>query len=367
MTLRSRFFAALFGAAVSTTNLVALAPAQGATPTPMTTVTSVTQVRYGTVNVDGLNIAYREAGDPKSPKLVLLHGWPSSSHQYRDLIVALAPRFHVIAPDYQGFGNSDRPDPATYHYSFEGISVTIEKFLAAKGFDHYGLFMQDYGGPVGFRIVGRNPRALDWMIIQNTNAYESGFTPAWDAFRKALWVNRSAESEAPLAAFNTHDGIKGVYLAGAAHPELISQDAWESDDGFMRKPNGLRLNLDLFYDYRTNVELYPQWQKFLRDRQPKTLIFWGEHDPFFTPEGGEVLPEGSAQGGNAPPERRPFRDRRQSALHRRPHRQLLRQEREAEEIADQGKQPCCTKVTVAQHPMAADRGPSANSPAGWGC
>lgn len=124
----------------------------------------------------------------------------------------------MIAPDYQGFGNSDRPDPATYHYSFGAISVTMEKFLAAKGFEHYGLFMQDYGGPVGFRIIGRNPQALDWLIIQNTNAYESGFTPAWDAFRKALWVNRSAETEAPLGASNTHDGIKGVYPARRRSP-----------------------------------------------------------------------------------------------------------------------------------------------------
>lgn len=253
MTIRFRLLAALFAAGVSSaSSLAIIAPAHGATPiAATTTAVAANQVRYGTIDVDGLNIAYREAGDPRNPKLVLLHGWPSSSHQYRDLIVALAPRFHVIAPDYQGFGNSDRPDPATYHYSFEAISVTMEKFLAAKGFDHYGLFMQDYGGPVGFRIIGRNPQALDWLIIQNTNAYETGFTPAWDAFRKALWVNRSAETEAPLAAFNTHDGIKGVYLAGAAHHELISQDAWESDDGFMRKPNGLRLNLDLFYDYRT--------------------------------------------------------------------------------------------------------------------
>jgi pimeloyl-ACP methyl ester carboxylesterase len=258
MTIKSRLLAALFSAAISTTNLVAIAPALGVTPLPATTTAvAAVQVKYGTINVDSLNIAYREAGDPKSPKLVLLHGWPSSSHQYRDLIVALAPRFHVIAPDYQGFGNSDRPDPATYHYSFEAISVTMEKFLAAKGFDHYGIFMQDYGGPVGFRIVGRNPQALDWVIIQNTNAYENGFTPAWDAFRKALWINRSTETEAPLAAFNTHDGIKGVYQAGSTHPELISPDSWESDDGFMRKPNGLRLNLELFYDYRTNVELYP--------------------------------------------------------------------------------------------------------------
>jgi pimeloyl-ACP methyl ester carboxylesterase len=258
-------------------------------PQPENTPAATTPVTYGTVAIEGLNIAYREAGDPGSPKLVLLHGWPSSSHQFRDLIVALAPRFHVIAPDYQGFGNSDRPDPATYHYSFDAISVTIEKFLAAKGFDRYGVFMQDYGGPVGLRIIGRNPRALDWLIIQNANAYAVGFTPAWDAFRNALWINRSAETEAALAAFNSHDGIKGVYLAGAAHPELISPDAWESDDGFMRKPNGVRLNLDLFYDYRTNVPLYPEWQKLLRDLQPETLIFWGQHDPFFSPEGGEAF------------------------------------------------------------------------------
>lgn len=281
----------LAGVAVAAlTVAVSLAPAAAQTaPQPVvTTPVAATQVRHGSINVDGLNIAYREAGDPASPKLVLLHGWPSSSHQYRNLIAALAPRFHVIAPDYQGFGNSDRPDPATYHYSFDAISRTMETFLAAKGFDHYGLFVQDYGGPVGMRIVTRHPQALDWLIVQNANSYESGLSPAWDAFRKALWVNRSAETEKPLAAFNSHDGIKGVYLAGSAHPELVSPDAWESDDGFMRKQHGLRLNLDLFYDYKTNPPLYPVWQAFLREHQPKTLIFWGEHDPFFTPEGGEA-------------------------------------------------------------------------------
>jgi pimeloyl-ACP methyl ester carboxylesterase len=203
--------------------------------------------------------------------------------------VALAPRFHVIAPDYQGFGNSDRPDPATYQYSFDAISVTMDKFLAAKGFGHYGIFMQDYGGPVGFRIIGRNPQALDWVIIQNTNAYETGFSPAWDGFRKALWVNRNAESEAPLAAFNTPDVIKNtVYLGGAVHPELIAPEAYEADAANVAGPRNLRIQLDLFYDYRTNPQNYPAWQKFLRDHQPKTLIFWGQHDPFFTPAGGEA-------------------------------------------------------------------------------
>ena len=289
MSFKSRSLAAAMTGALFIAAAAATATATAAAPSASVITTSVapTQVRYGSVQVDGLNIAYREAGDPRSPKLVLLHGWPSSSHQYRDLIVALAPRFHVIAPDYQGFGNSDRPDPATYHYSFEAISVTMEKFLAAKGFDHYGVFMQDYGGPVGFRIIGRNPKALDWLIIQNTNAYENGFTTAWDGFRKALWVDRTPQSEAPLAAFNTPEGIKGVYLTGAGHPELIAPESYESDAAFVARPQNLRIQLDLFYDYRNNVALYPEWQRFLRDHQPRTLIFWGEHDPFFTPEGGE--------------------------------------------------------------------------------
>ena len=285
MTVKNYILATAFNSAIAAANLFVSISAFAEPPHNVTIAPA--QVRYGTINIDGLNIAYREAGDSKSPKLVLLHGWPSSSHQYRDLIVALAPRFHVIAPDYQGFGNSDRPDPAAYHYSFEAISLTVEKFLAAKGFDHYGVFMQDYGGPVGFRIIGRNPNSLDWVIIQNSNAYENGFTSAWDGFRKALWINRTAESEAPLAAFNTPEGIKGVYLSGAGHPELIAPESYESDAALVAGPQNLRIQLDLFYDYRTNVALYPEWQKFLRDHQPKTLIFWGEHDPFFTPEGGE--------------------------------------------------------------------------------
>jgi pimeloyl-ACP methyl ester carboxylesterase len=245
------------------------------------------EVRYGTLTVDGLNIAYREAGEEGNPKLVLLHGFPASSHQYRDLVPALADRFHVLAPDYPGFGNSDRPDPAVWPYTFDRISEVIERFLALKGFGRYGLFVQDYGGPVGFRIVGRRPEALEWLIIQNTNAYEVGFTPAWDGFRNALWKHRSLETERPLAAFLQRDAIKGIYLHGARRPELISPDNWESDYGFLQRPHGERINLDLFYDYRTNVPLYAEWQAFLRKHQPRTIIFWGQSDIFFTPEGGE--------------------------------------------------------------------------------
>ena len=245
-------------------------------------------VKYGSLEVKGLNIAYREAGDETSPKLVLLHGFPSSSHQYRDLVRELADGFHVIAPDYPGFGLSDVPDPATYEYTFDAIADVIEEFLKLKGFERYGLYVQDYGGPVGFRIAGRNPRALEWLIVQNSNAYEVGFTEAWDGIRNALWKDRSRETEKPLEAFMTLDTIRAIYLHGASRPELISPDNWLSDFGFIQRPNVVRLNLDLFYDYRKNVDLYPEWQAFLRETKPKTIIFWGQKDIFFTPEGGEA-------------------------------------------------------------------------------
>ncbi len=295
MSLKARLLTVAVSASVLAVNLVAAFPALAQTApkaaqATLTTPVSPDQVRFGTIKVDGLTIAYREAGDPSLPKLVLLHGWPSSSHQYRDLIPALSKRFHVIAPDYQGFGGSDRPDPATYHYSFDAISVTMEKVLAAKGFDHYGLFVQDYGGPVGFRIVGRNPKALDWLIVQNSNAYEEGFSAAWDGFRKALWIDRNDKTEAPLAGFNTPDAIKNVvYLGGAGHPELIAPESYQYDAANVAGPTNLRIQLDLFYDYRHNPELYPTWQKFLRDNQPKTVIFWGQQDVFFKPEGGEAF------------------------------------------------------------------------------
>jgi pimeloyl-ACP methyl ester carboxylesterase len=245
-------------------------------------------VRFGTIPVDGLNIAYREAGDPESPKLVLLHGFPASSHQYRDLVRALADRFHVIAPDYPGFGLSDAPDPAAWPYTFDRVAGVIERFLALKGFERYGLFVQDYGGPVGFRIVAANPEALEWLIIQNSNAYEVGFTAAWDGLRNALWKERTPETEQPLLGFLTRETIRTIYLHGATRPELVSPDAWESDIAFMQRPNAVRLNLDLFYDYRTNVPLYPAWQAFLRERRPETIIFWGQDDIFFTKEGGDA-------------------------------------------------------------------------------
>lgn len=245
-------------------------------------------LRMGTIEVEGLNIFFREGGEPGSPQLVLLHGFPASSHQYRNLIPTLADKFHVIAMDYPGFGYSDMPDPMMYSYTFDKTAGVVESFLAKKGFTRFGLFMQDYGGPVGLRILQRHPDWVEWLIIQNTNAYEVGFTPAWDGFRNALWKNRTPETEKPLMAFLEPDAIKSIYLHGHKRPELISPDNWNMDAYLMQRPTARQVQMEFFYDYRTNVALYPQWQKFLRSRQPKTLIFWGQNDIFFTPEGGEA-------------------------------------------------------------------------------
>jgi pimeloyl-ACP methyl ester carboxylesterase len=249
---------------------------------------TATTVLNKTVIVDGLKIFYREAGDHASPKLVLLHGFPASSHQYRNLIPALAERFHVIAPDYPGFGNSDMPDPASFSYTFERTSEIIESFLEKVGFTRFGLYVQDYGGPVGFRIVTRRPEWLEWLIIQNTNAYEVGFAPVWDGLRGAYWKTRAPEAERPLEAFLQAETVKLVYTHGHADPALISPDNWNMDLHFLDRPGARQIQLDFFYDYRTNVALYPQWQKFLRERQPRTIIFWGQDDIFFTREGGEA-------------------------------------------------------------------------------
>ena len=253
-------------------------------------VDSAKTTAYKTLSVDGVNIAYREAGRPGNPKLVLLHGWPSSSHQYRNLIPALSERFHVIAPDYPGFGNSDTPDPSKFAYTFDRLAEVVGHFLDEVGFERFGVYMQDYGGPVGFRLLTDKPERLEWLIIQNTNAYEIGFTEAWAALRNALWLDRSPQHEAAAAGLLELGVVKTTYLTGSTKPELISPDNWNSDYFVtLQSANGKQIQLDLFYDYRNNVTLYPKWQEFLRRQQPKTLIFWGQGDLFFTPAGGEAF------------------------------------------------------------------------------
>jgi pimeloyl-ACP methyl ester carboxylesterase len=248
-------------------------------------------MRFRNLDVGGVNVFYREAGEEGAPKLLLLHGFPASSHQYRNLIPALESQFHIIAPDYPGFGNSDLPDPAVYPYTFDKTAEVIEALLTKLNFTHFGLYVQDYGGPVGFRILARHPEWLEWLIIQNTNAYEIGFTGAWDGLRGAYWKSRDPEAEKALYPFLELDTIKAIYTHGHTNPELISPDNWNMDLHLLERPQARRVQLDFFYDYRTNVALYPQWQTFLRERQPKTIIFWGQDDIFFTREGGEAYLE----------------------------------------------------------------------------
>ena len=229
----------------------------------------------------------------------------------------------MIAPDYPGFGNSDMPDPAMFAYTFDKISEVVETFLKDRGFDHYGLFVQDYGGPVGFRIVMRHPDALDWLIIQNTNAYEVGFTKAWDGFRGALWKNRSAETEKPLAAFLEHDAIKGIYLFGAKNPELISPDNWESDSAFMqrrqRPPRATRSLLRLSQECRA----LPQVAGLSEGAAAEDGYLLGPERRLLHAGRWRGLPQRPAQRRNAPFGRRPLRRRGFAQRNRRRHESLL--------------------------------------------
>jgi pimeloyl-ACP methyl ester carboxylesterase len=244
---------------------------------------------FNTVDAAGLKVFYREAGEPGMPKLLLLGGFPSSSHQFRNLMPALADRFHTVSFDYPGFGNTDMPDPAVWAYTFDHLAAVVDEALANIGFTgEMGLFMQDYGGPIGNRLVEAHPDWLQWQVIQNANTYEEGFTAAWDGIRHALWVDRSRDNEAQLSAFLQPDTVKAIYTTGHRDPSRISPDNWNMDLFFLGRPGAHRVQLDLFYDYRTNAALYPVWQQRLRAAQPKTLIFWGQGDIFFTPAGGEA-------------------------------------------------------------------------------
>src|SRR5262249_12365864 len=204
---------------------------------------SPSTVSYETALVDGLHIAYREAENPQNPKVVLLHGFPASSHQYRSLIPALANGFHVIAPDYPGFGNSDMPDPANFAYTFDRLAEITEKFLRQIGFGRFGLYAQDYGGPVGFRIVTRNPDMLEWLVLQNVNTYEVGFTEAWEGLRNGLWKERTPKTEQGVAGLLELDTIREIYLHGHKHSDLISPDNWNMDFRFMERPNARRVQM----------------------------------------------------------------------------------------------------------------------------
>lgn len=244
--------------------------------------------KFKNIKIHGINIAYRESGNPKNPTIVLLHGYPSSSHQYRKVLNQLGDEFHLIAPDYPGFGNSDFPSSEEYEYTFDNIAETMNTFLELKGINSYAIMMQDYGAPVGFRIATAHPERVTALITQNGNAYEEGIGEVWKGI-KALWANRNDSTEKALLPAFALEGLKWDYTHGTRNPENINPDTWHLDYLRMNRPNAHKVNLDLWYDYQNNLKLYPKWQKYLRDDQPPLLVIWGKNDKYFPESGAEAF------------------------------------------------------------------------------
>ena len=255
------------------------------------TVTSpreFTNVRHGYENVDGLKIFYREAGDPSKPAIVLLHGFPTSSHMYRNLIRDLSDAYYLIAPDYPGFGESSFPSPHEYEYSFDNIANTMDKFLEQRKLTKYSLFIQDYGAPIGFRIATAHPDRVQTILTQNGNAYEEGIAEAGWAPIMTYWRDKSAANEKTIIEnVFTLEGMKWQYTHGTRNPDNIAPENWNLDYMKISRPGQHRVQLGLFYDYQNNIKHYPQWQEYLRKKQPPVLIVWGEHDAFFAVAGAE--------------------------------------------------------------------------------
>jgi len=219
------------------------------------------RIAYRNAKVDGLNIFYREAGRADAPAVVLLHGFPSSSHMYRNLIPALAEKYHVIAPDYPGFGYSDAPSTEAFEYTFDHLADIVEHFLEQKGITKYSTYIQDYGSPVGFRLAIRHPERIQAIISQNGNAYDEGLSPFWAEFLYPFWKERTAETEAKAASLLGLDMTKLQYQAGFRSSESVSPDTWTLDQAGLDRPGNKAIQLDLFYDYRKNPPLYPAWHQ----------------------------------------------------------------------------------------------------------
>ncbi|AKU97808.1 putative hydrolase [Labilithrix luteola] len=243
---------------------------------------SLPRVAYNKVEVDGVSIFYREAGAPGKPTLLLLHGFPSSSHMFRDLIPELANDFHLVAPDYPGFGNSGSPSPDEFAYTFDHLADVIEHFVEKIGLRRFALYAQDFGGPVGFRLAARHPDWVNALVVQNANAYDEGLSPMAEEFLRPFRSGRTPEADAKALALFRRDGTVAQYLTGAKNPSAISPDAWNMDQAVLDRPGSDRIQLELQANYVTNLARYPEWHAYFEKHQPPTLVVWGKGDPIFT-------------------------------------------------------------------------------------
>jgi pimeloyl-ACP methyl ester carboxylesterase len=237
-------------------------------------------VLYRTVKVDGLSIFYRETGPKDAPTILLLHGLPSSSRMFQPLLTRLADNYHLVAPDYPGYGHSDWPDPKQFAYTFDHIASVMDGFTQALGLSHYTLYMQDYGGPVGFRMALADPERVNALIVQDAVAHNEGLGANW-ATRRAFWADRPAYEEALRKNLLSLATTRTRHIGDDPNTELYDPDLWTDEYAFLNAPGQAQIQSDLFYDYRTNVDAYPTWQAWMNKTQPRLLVLWGKHDLSF--------------------------------------------------------------------------------------
>ena len=265
---------------LATLAMAAFAQTRAAEPRP-----STPRVLYRTLTIDGLDIFYREAGPTDAPTVLLLHGFPTSSHMFRELIPRLAERYHVVAPDYPGYGYSDAPTVEQFEYTFDNVASVVEKFTEKIGLDSYSIYLMDYGAPVGFRLAAQYPERVQTLIIQNGNAYDEGIDNDFWKPIKEYWKNRTPENGNKLRSLLTIDATKWQYTHGVRDVESISPDTWAHVQPLLDRPGNQEIQLAMFYSYGSNPPLYPKWQAYFRKHQPPTLIVWGKNDAIFPAAG----------------------------------------------------------------------------------
>lgn len=248
----------------------------------------MTAINYRKADVDGFNVFYREAGRVDAPALLLLHGFPSASHMFRDLIPLLADRFHIVAPDLPGFGQSDMPARRDFTYTFDHIAGVIDRFTEVIGLEHFAMYVFDYGAPTGFRIAVKHPDRITAIISQNGNAYEAGLSEGWSPIR-AYWQEPSQANRKALRAFLSPETTRWQHTHGVADETAVSPDGLSLDNFYLARPGADEIQLDLFGDYKSNVALYPTFQNYFRIYKPPFLAVWGKNDPFFLPVGAEAF------------------------------------------------------------------------------